>query len=221
MATSGGNLSCSEPAALYFYDDAASRCNKRDPPVPAATPIDGFNRNHAILGASPAASPPIRRTCAWPWRRFDAVVTCRRTRWRTGRSLLVNDLHRLPGERPERGNRARCRRTDHRGDAAGLAFSLRVRPIARCATGRATPLRWCRWPPAWTCRRTGRFETFGWRWAVSPTSPGGPRQGRGRMLEGRARQTGGQFRASGRGNRSWRLRGPIATTASRSSCRGA
>ncbi len=51
MATVGGNI-LQRTRCLYFYDDAA-RCNKREPGA-GCDAIDGFNRIHAILGASPA-----------------------------------------------------------------------------------------------------------------------------------------------------------------------
>src|SRR6202007_1786590 len=51
MATVGGNI-LQRTRCVYFYDDAA-RCNKRDPGA-GCDAIDGFNRMHAILGASPA-----------------------------------------------------------------------------------------------------------------------------------------------------------------------
>src|SRR5882757_8855391 len=51
MATVGGNL-MQRTRCLYFYDDAA-RCNKRTPGS-GCDALDGFNRMHAILGASPA-----------------------------------------------------------------------------------------------------------------------------------------------------------------------
>src|ERR1700684_3820889 len=49
MATTGGNL-MQRPRCYYFYDEA-SRCNKRTPGV-GCDAIGGFNRMHAILGAS-------------------------------------------------------------------------------------------------------------------------------------------------------------------------
>src|SRR2546423_641200 len=51
MATVGGNL-MQRTRCFYFYDEAA-RCNKRQPGV-GCDAIDGFNRIHAILGASDA-----------------------------------------------------------------------------------------------------------------------------------------------------------------------
>jgi xanthine dehydrogenase YagS FAD-binding subunit len=52
MATVGGNI-LQRTRCPYFYDDAGSRCNKRSPGQ-GCDAIDGFNRNHAILGASSA-----------------------------------------------------------------------------------------------------------------------------------------------------------------------
>jgi xanthine dehydrogenase YagS FAD-binding subunit len=61
MATIGGNI-LQRTRCSYFYDDAG-RCNKRTPGA-GCDAIDGFNRYHAILGASPDASRPILPTCA-------------------------------------------------------------------------------------------------------------------------------------------------------------
>ena len=61
MATVGGNL-MQRTRCIYFYDDAA-RCNKRTPGE-GCDARDGFNRNHAVLGASQAASPHTPPTCA-------------------------------------------------------------------------------------------------------------------------------------------------------------
>ena len=52
MATVGGNL-LQRTRCAYFYDDEGSRCNKRQPGQ-GCDAIEGFNRNHAILGASAA-----------------------------------------------------------------------------------------------------------------------------------------------------------------------
>src|SRR5262249_34403822 len=49
MASIGGNL-MQRTRCLYFYDTNA-RCNKRMPGAGCAA-LGGFNRNHAILGAS-------------------------------------------------------------------------------------------------------------------------------------------------------------------------
>jgi xanthine dehydrogenase YagS FAD-binding subunit len=52
MATVGGNI-LQRTRCAYFYDDEGSRCNKRSPGQ-GCDAVDGFNRYHAILGASPA-----------------------------------------------------------------------------------------------------------------------------------------------------------------------
>ncbi len=49
MATVGGNI-MQRTRCYYFYDEAA-KCNKRNPGS-GCDAIDGFNRIHAILGAS-------------------------------------------------------------------------------------------------------------------------------------------------------------------------
>src|SRR5437868_15251498 len=51
MATVGGNI-MQRTRCVYFYDEAA-RCNKRAPDS-GCDAMEGFNRYHAILGASPA-----------------------------------------------------------------------------------------------------------------------------------------------------------------------
>ena len=50
MATTGGNL-MQRTRCYYFYDSAAA-CNKRVPGS-GCDALEGFNRIHAILGASP------------------------------------------------------------------------------------------------------------------------------------------------------------------------
>ena len=51
MASVGGNI-MQRTRCTYFFDDAA-RCNKREPGA-GCDALEGFNRYHAILGASPA-----------------------------------------------------------------------------------------------------------------------------------------------------------------------
>src|SRR3984957_17719976 len=50
MATTGGNLM--QRTRCYYFYDAAARCNKRERGT-GCDAIDGFNRIHAILSASP------------------------------------------------------------------------------------------------------------------------------------------------------------------------
>jgi xanthine dehydrogenase YagS FAD-binding subunit len=49
MATTGGNLM--QRTRCYYFYDVAARCNKREPGS-GCDAMDGFNRFHAILGAS-------------------------------------------------------------------------------------------------------------------------------------------------------------------------
>ena len=96
MATVGGNI-LQRTRCTYFYDEAA-RCNKREPGA-GCDAIDGFNRIHAILGASPAcvATHPSDRCVALA--AFDAKVHVQGPEG--ARTLQLTDLHRLPGGRPD------------------------------------------------------------------------------------------------------------------------
>ena len=64
MATVGGNI-LQRTRCTYFYDDDGSRCNKRQPGQ-GCDAKEGFNRLHAILGASPACIATTLPTCALP-----------------------------------------------------------------------------------------------------------------------------------------------------------
>jgi xanthine dehydrogenase YagS FAD-binding subunit len=102
MATVGGNL-LQRTRCLYFYDDAA-RCNKRAPGA-GCDAIDGFNRMHAILGASSTgASPACVAThpsdlCV-ALAALDATVQLEGANG--ARTLPFEALHRLPGDTPDR-----------------------------------------------------------------------------------------------------------------------
>jgi xanthine dehydrogenase YagS FAD-binding subunit len=96
MATIGGNI-LQRTRCAYFYDDAA-RCNKRTPGA-GCDAIEGFNRNHAILGASPrcVATHPSDMCVALV--ALDAIVSVEGAH--SSRQISLADLHRLPGETPE------------------------------------------------------------------------------------------------------------------------
>jgi xanthine dehydrogenase YagS FAD-binding subunit len=96
MATLGGNL-LQRTRCAYFYDVAA-RCNKRAPST-GCDAIDGFNRYHAILGASPACVATHPSDMCVALAALDAVV---HLQGRSGmRTIPLVDLHRLPGGRPD------------------------------------------------------------------------------------------------------------------------
>ncbi len=96
MATLGGNI-LQRTRCAYFYDDAA-HCNKRTSGS-GCDAVEGFNRNHAILGASSncVATHPSDMCVALA--ALDAIVTLE---GRNGpRDIPFVDLHRLPGQTPQ------------------------------------------------------------------------------------------------------------------------
>ena len=96
MATVGGNL-LQRTRCTYFYDDAA-RCNKRVPGA-GCDAIAGFNRNHAILGASKACVATHPSDMCVALVALDAVVHIHGGDGE--RSIALADLHRLPGDHPD------------------------------------------------------------------------------------------------------------------------
>ena len=97
MATLGGNL-LQRTRCTYFFDDEGSRCNKRSPGQ-GCDAIDGFNRNHAILGGSPACVATHPSDMAVALAALDAVVHLSAAGG--DRTVSINELHRLPGDRPD------------------------------------------------------------------------------------------------------------------------
>jgi xanthine dehydrogenase YagS FAD-binding subunit len=97
MATVGGNM-LQRTRCTYFYDDAAA-CNKRKPGT-GCDAVDGFNRIHAILGTSPGCVATHPSDMCVALAALDASVEVEGP---TGaRSIGFTDLHRLPGDAPER-----------------------------------------------------------------------------------------------------------------------
>jgi len=97
MATVGGNL-LQRTRCTYFYDDDGAHCNKRQPGQ-GCDAIDGFNRSHAILGASDACVAVHPSDMCVALAALDAVV---HLEGRGGtRSLPLTDFHCLPGDRPD------------------------------------------------------------------------------------------------------------------------
>ena len=97
MATVGGNL-LQRTRCTYFYDTDGSRCNKRAPGS-GCDAIDGFNRGHAILGASVACVATHPSDLCVALAALDAVVHLRGAGG--VRTLPFAELHRLPGDHPE------------------------------------------------------------------------------------------------------------------------
>ncbi len=96
MATVGGNI-LQRTRCTYFYDDDGSRCNKRSPGQ-GCDAVQGFNRIHAILGASPACVATHPSDMCVALAALDATVHLQGA-GRT-RSLKLTALHRLPGDQP-------------------------------------------------------------------------------------------------------------------------
>ena len=97
MATVGGNI-LQRTRCTYFYDNEGSRCNKRSPGQ-GCDALDGFNRIHAILGASPSCVATHPSDMCVALAALDAIVHVQGPGG--PRSLPLVDLHRLPGGRPE------------------------------------------------------------------------------------------------------------------------
>lgn len=95
MATVGGNI-MQRTRCYYFYDDA-SRCNKRTPGA-GCDAVQGFNRTHAILGASPACVATHPSDMCVALAALDALVHVEGPSG--SRTLKFTDFHHLPGEAP-------------------------------------------------------------------------------------------------------------------------
>jgi xanthine dehydrogenase YagS FAD-binding subunit len=97
LATTGGNLL--QRTRCVYFQDVSTPCNKREPGS-GCSAIEGYNRGLAILGASQACVATHPSDMAVAMVALDARV---RTHGPSGqRSIPVAELHRLPGDRPER-----------------------------------------------------------------------------------------------------------------------
>jgi len=113
-ASTGGNL-LQRTRCPYFYDTAAD-CNKRDPGAGCAA-IGGFNRSHAILGASDAciATHPSDMAVAMTVLEAQIVVL---GPGNAARRIAIGDFYRLPGDTPHIETVLGPARDDHRRDPA-------------------------------------------------------------------------------------------------------
>jgi xanthine dehydrogenase YagS FAD-binding subunit len=97
MASAGGNL-LQRTRCPFFYDTGFHECNKRDPGSGCAA-LGGFNRNHAILGASEACIAVNPSDMSVALAALDAIVQIRSLRG--SRAVPVSEFHRLPGQTPQ------------------------------------------------------------------------------------------------------------------------
>jgi len=99
MASNGGNL-LQRTRCYYFYDHQVP-CNKRNPGsgCPAK---EGYNRMHAILGASEDCIAVFPSDMCVALAALEATVNivCKAGK----RTLAFADFHRLPGDRPDLDN---------------------------------------------------------------------------------------------------------------------
>jgi xanthine dehydrogenase YagS FAD-binding subunit len=96
MASTGGNL-LQRTRCPYFYDTAAP-CNKREPGTGCAA-IGGFNRIHAILGASDACIATHPSDMAVAMTALDAQIELLGAD-QSVRRVAIGDFHRLPDRTP-------------------------------------------------------------------------------------------------------------------------
>jgi len=97
MATVAGNI-LQRTRCTYFYDDDGARCNKRTPGQ-GCDALEGFNRIHAILGASPACIATHPSDMCVALAALDAIVHLRSASGE--RRLPFIDFHYLPKDHPE------------------------------------------------------------------------------------------------------------------------
>jgi xanthine dehydrogenase YagS FAD-binding subunit len=97
LATTGGNLL--QRTRCVYFQDVSKPCNKRVPGS-GCSAREGYHRELAILGASPACIATHPSDMAVALAALDAVV---RVQGPDGeRTIPLVDFHRLPGDEPQR-----------------------------------------------------------------------------------------------------------------------
>lgn len=99
MATVGGNM-MQRTRCTYFYDTTMP-CNKREPGTGCGA-MEGYNRMHAIFGASPQCIAVHPSDMCVALAALDASVI---VAGRKGERIIpFTEFHRLPGDHPENDN---------------------------------------------------------------------------------------------------------------------
>ena len=96
MATVGGNIL--QRTRCYYFYDLASRCNKREPGS-GCDALGGFNRIHAILGASNECIATHPSDMCVALAALDATIHVEGPSGK--RAIKFNDFYRLPGDTPQ------------------------------------------------------------------------------------------------------------------------
>jgi len=96
-ATTGGNLL--QRTRCYYFYDVTKPCNKRNPGSGCAA-LAGFNRIHAILGASDHCIATHPSDMAVAMRALDAKVETV-NREGEAKAIPIAEFYRLPGNTPE------------------------------------------------------------------------------------------------------------------------
>lgn len=97
MATTGGNP-LQRTRCYYFYDPSYAECNKRQPGSGCAA-IPGYNRIHAILGASSQCIATHPSDMCVALAALDAMVQVQGPKG--ARSIPMTEFHRLPEDTPQ------------------------------------------------------------------------------------------------------------------------
>jgi xanthine dehydrogenase YagS FAD-binding subunit len=109
LATTGGNLL--QRTRCAYFQNVTTPCNKREPGS-GCSALEGYQREMAILGASPACVATHPSDMAVALAALDAVVCVQGVEGIQGaqdarspdgeRRIPLTELHRLPGDAPER-----------------------------------------------------------------------------------------------------------------------
>lgn len=97
QATTGGNLL--QRTRCVYFQDVTTPCNKRDPGS-GCSAIDGYGMHNAILGTSDSCVAVYPGDMAVALTALDATVVVLGPGGE--RRIRVEDLHRLPGDQPDR-----------------------------------------------------------------------------------------------------------------------
>jgi xanthine dehydrogenase YagS FAD-binding subunit len=119
MATNGGNL-LQRTRCYYFMDTAFPECNKRIPGTGCGA-LGGFNRIHAIFGASEQCIATHPSDMCVALAALDATIRVQNAAGE--RKIPIADFHRLPGNMPQVD-------TNLRSDELILSIDLPPSPYA-------------------------------------------------------------------------------------------